>query len=190
VPRLRSSLIAFVAATVTILAAAAAGASAATKTTYDLSLGDSLAQSYQSIGGRRCSDRIPHGAGAGLPWRTAELFVADVILDRDPLCGYDLSTARLSGDLPLRPFSRGYPPVPIARASRAPDARQAVYMLSRRFAAFVVVGADGRLEVPLVAGVAAPKAGSGAYDLVLVVKRGGRRVDRASRVRIVEKKGS
>lgn len=136
---------------------------------------------------RTCSDRIPHGAAVMLAWRTAELFVADVILDRDPLCGYDMSTARLRGGLPLRPFSRGFPPVPIARASRDPDADEAVYMLSRRFAAFAVLGADGRREIPLSVGVAAPRVGSGAYDLVLVLEHGSWRVDRATRVRIVER---
>jgi hypothetical protein len=132
-----------------------------------------------------CSERIPGGASIETAWKTAELFVADVILNREPVCGYDLSTRHLRGTLP--PFSIDYPPVPIARASREPDARQAVYIPSRRQAGFVVLGAGGRQKIPMMVGLAAPHVGRGAYNLVLVVENGSWRVDRVSRVAIADR---
>jgi len=134
-----------------------------------------------------CSEQIPDGRSAATAWRTAELFVADVILARSPGCGDRLSTRALIGRGSPHPFSHAYPAVPIARASRDPDAREAVYILSRKSGPLIVLGEDGRPEIPFVVGVAAPKAGRGAYDLVLVVERGSWRVDRADRVEIVER---
>jgi hypothetical protein len=138
-------------------------------------------------GSTRCSERIPGGDTIEAAWRTTELFVTDVILNRQPACGYALGTRKLRHGLPLKPFARDYPAVPIARASRDPGARQAVYILSRREAAFVVLGAAGRREIPMLVGLAAPHAGRGAYNLALVVEDGSWRVDRVRRVPIVER---
>ena len=142
-----------------------------------------------------CGEQIPAGRTVEVAWRTTELFVADVLLSREPACGYDLSTRHLRASRsradwarghPVRPFARGYPPVSIARASRDPHARQAVYILSRREAGFVSIGADGRLEIPMMVGLSAPNTGRGAYDLALVVEDGSWRVDRVARVPIFD----
>ena len=137
--------------------------------------------------GSACSERIPGRQSAATAWRTAELFVADVILAREPGCGDRLSTRALRGRGSPHPFSRDYPAVPIEQASRDSAARQAVYMLSRETGPLIVFGEDGRAEIPFVVGVAAPEAGRGAYNLVLVVERGSWRVDRADRVEIAER---
>jgi len=142
-----------------------------------------------------CSAPIPGGESFQAAWRTTELFVADVILSREPGCGYDLATRHLrgrhsraewaEGGLPLKPFSTGYPPVPISTASRDPHAAQAVYMLSRRAGSLVVPGANGRPEIPMMVGIAAPTAGLGAYSIMLIVENGSWRVDSVQRVHLV-----
>ena len=142
--------------------------------------------------GVACSAPIPGGGSVQAAWRTTELFVADVILNGEPGCGYDLSTRRLrghhsraewaKGGLPLEPFSTGYPPVAISKASRDPKAAQAVYMLSRRAGGFVVFDANGRPEIPMMVGTSAPSAGLGAYNIVLIVEDGNWRVDTLQRV--------
>ena len=124
----------------------------------------------------------------------AELFVADVMLSRSPTCGYDLSTRRLRGNhgrdewgterSPVHAFSKRCPAVPMIRASRDPHAGQAVYILSRRVGGFVVLDAKGRAAIPMIVGVAAPEAGRGAYNLLLVVEDGSWRVDRVRRITV------
>jgi hypothetical protein len=74
--------------------------------------------------------------------------------------------------------------VPIAQASRDPQAQQAVYILSRRVENFVVIDARGRATIPMMVGLAAPQAGRGAYNLLLVVENGSWRVDEVRRVTI------
>jgi hypothetical protein len=74
----------------------------------------------------------------------------------------------------------------MASASRDPSAHEAVYILSRRVAAFVVTGVGGRAEIPMIVGLAAPDAGRGAYNLVLVIEGGSWRVDRVRRVTIAD----
>jgi len=145
---------------------------------------------WLGVGGRTraaCSERPPAGQHIGAAWRTAELYVADVILAREPRCGETLSTAALRRRPPLRAFSSGYPVVPIARASRDAAKREAVYMLSRRAGPLVVTGSGGRREIPFAVGLSAPDAGRGAYDLVLVVDHGNWRVDRAKRIEITNR---
>ena len=56
----------FALAALAALAVAGGRASAASKATYYLSLGDSLAQGYQPIGGTRSSTVIPTGYYQGL----------------------------------------------------------------------------------------------------------------------------
>ncbi|HEX9597946.1 MAG TPA: hypothetical protein VF963_01105 [Gaiellaceae bacterium] len=152
--------------------------------------------STYGAGSSACSDRIPVGESISTAWNTTALFVADVILNRSPACGYDLSTEHLragrsraewASGLPVQRFTTRYPPVPIARASRDPAAPQAVYILSRREAEFVVPGATRRPEIPMMVGLAAPDAGLGAYNLVLIVEDGSWRVDRVRRVHFVHR---
>jgi hypothetical protein len=148
------------------------------------------ARPWVTSGGRSstsCSERIPDGQSVAAAWRTAELFVADVILGRRPACSGELSTQAFRRQAPVRAFSSRYPIVPIARASRDPGARQAVYMLSRRTGGLMVTGKDGRPEIPFMVGLAAPDAGRGAFDLVLVVEHGNWRVDRVRRVELVDR---
>src|SRR5919201_4485622 len=146
-----------------------------------------LAATLPSRAAKGCSERIPHGKSISAAWRTTELFVADVILAREPGCAARLGSSQLRAGSSVRPFSTGYPPVSIQRASRDPNAREAVYMLSRRDIGFIVLGANGRPEIPMLVGLAAPRAGRGAYNLVLVVEDGSWRVDRVRRVVIVDR---
>jgi hypothetical protein len=154
---------------------------------------------WSTIGGSSgeaaaCADAIPAGRSLDAAWQTTALFVTDVLLNRSPACGYDLSTEHLrhghsrsewaQGGSFVHPFPTHLPPVPMVSASPDPKAPEAVYILSRRAAAFVVVGAGGRPEIPMIVGLAAPDAGRGAYNLVLVVERGSWRVDRVRRVAI------
>lgn len=143
-----------------------------------------------------CSDAIPTGRTIAVAWRTTELFTADMLLNRSPACGYDLSTEHLRGGRSREDWAHGrspvhglpthYPPVSITVASRDPSAHQAVYILSRRVAAFIVVGPGGRAEIPMMVGLAAPDAGRGAYHVSLIVEKGSWRVDRVERVVIVD----
>jgi hypothetical protein len=146
-----------------------------------------LAATLPTRAAKGCSERIPHGKSITAAWKTTELFVADVILAREPRCAASLGSNQLRTAGSILPFSTGYPPVSIQRASRDPKARQAVYMLSRRESGFVVLGADGRPEIPMLVGLAAPRAGRGAYNLVLVVEDGSWRVDRVRRVVILDR---
>jgi hypothetical protein len=142
----------------------------------------------------RCADVIPSGPSLAAAWSTTERFVADVILDASPGCGYDLSTQRLrhgksrndwaTTRSPVDRFASRYPPTPIARASRNPKARQAVYILSRREGGIVVFDKAGRKTIPMMVGVSAPDAGLGAYNLVLVIEDGNWRVDTVKRVHL------
>jgi hypothetical protein len=126
--------------------------------------------------------------------RTTKLFVTEVVLRRNPVCGFELSSAALRRRVnrvdwarertPVRPFPTRHPPVAYPLASENPRAPEAVYLISRRVLEFVVTGVDGRAEIPMSVGVAAPDAGMGAYNVVLVLDRGSWRVDRWSRVRI------
>lgn len=141
-----------------------------------------------------CPHRIPRGESIGAAQRTTALFVTEVVLRRNPVCGYELSSTKLrrsisrrqwaAGDTPVPAFVSRHPPVAFPQASRDPEAPEAVYVISRRVLEFVVAGPGGRPEIPMMVGVAAPDAGMGAYNLVLVVDRGSWRVDRWWRVRI------
>jgi hypothetical protein len=141
---------------------------------------------------RACGESIPSGRSVAAAWDTTELFVADVMLNGSPRCGYDLSTRHLRAGharaewgtdrSPVRPFSTHYPPVSIREASRDPKARQAVYILSRRVGGFVVRDPTGRATIPMIVGLAAPDVGRGAYNLLLVIEDGSWRVDEVHRV--------
>jgi hypothetical protein len=141
-----------------------------------------------------CTKPIPQGRSVQVAWDTTELFVSTVLLNDGPACGYDLSTRHLRhghsraewahGRAGVRRFATGYGAVPIAQASRDPQAQQAVYILSRRVENFVVIDARGRATIPMMVGLAAPQAGRGAYNLLLVVENGSWRVDEVRRVTI------
>ncbi len=143
-----------------------------------------------------CVETIPKGSTVAAAWDTTELFVTDVILNGSPACGYDLSTRHLRAShsrsewgterAPVHPFATHYPPVSILHASRDPKARQAVYILSRRSGGFVVLDPTGRATIPMMAGLSAPDAGRGAYNLVLVIEDGSWRVDEVHRVRVAD----
>ena len=145
-------------------------------------------------GGRHssCAERIPTGRSVASAWETTELFVADVILNRSPTCGHDLSTRRLRGrhsreewgtsQSPVHAFSTHYPAVPMIRASRDPRAPQAVYILSRTVDAFIVFDRNGRATIPMMVGLSAPDVGRAAYNVMLVVEDGSWRVDRVRRI--------
>jgi hypothetical protein len=143
-----------------------------------------------------CVETIPSGRSVDAAWDTTELFVTDVILNGSPACGYDLSTEHLRGGhsrsewgtdrAPVHAFATHYPPVPILHASRDPNARQAVYILSRRVGGFVVLDPAGRPTIPMMVGLAAPDAGRGAYNLVLIVEDGSWRVDEVHRVKVAD----
>jgi hypothetical protein len=145
-------------------------------------------------GGSSCDEHIPTGRSVRSAWKTTELFVADVVLNRSPTCGYDLSTRRLRGHhgrdewgterSPVHAFSKRYPVVPVIRASRDPRAHQAVYVLSRRVGGFVVFDSKGRASIPMIVGVSSPDAGRAAYNLLLVVEDGSWRVDRVRRITV------
>jgi hypothetical protein len=47
--------------------------------------------------GARCHRPIPRGSTIPAAWDTTALFVTEVVLRRNPACGYDLSTKRLRG---------------------------------------------------------------------------------------------
>jgi hypothetical protein len=143
-----------------------------------------------------CGKPIPAGRSLDAAWQTTDLFVADVLLNGRPGCGYDLSTEHLrrghsrddwaNGRSPVSRFTTRYPPVPMVRASRNRHAHEAVYILSRRVDGFVVVDGRGRATIPMIVGLAAPDAGRGAYNLVLIVEGGSWRVDEVRRVHIVD----
>ena len=145
-------------------------------------------------GGPRCGRAIPRGATIPAAWETTALFVTEVVLARDPACGYDLSTKRLRGGLsrsewaegdgPVRPFVSRYRPTPVARASSDPNAPEAVYAVSRRVRELMQIDARGQRTIPISVGLAAPDAGLAAYRLVLKLEDGSWRVDRASPVRL------
>jgi hypothetical protein len=142
----------------------------------------------------RCADTIPSGQSFAAAWSTTEHFVADVILNASPGCGYDLSTRHLrhgqpradwaTTRSPVKRFATRYPPTPILRARRDPKAPQAVYVLSRRVGAIIALDKAGRRTIPMMVGLSAPDAGLGAYNLVLVVEDGNWRVDAVKRVRL------
>jgi hypothetical protein len=142
--------------------------------------------------GPRCQRPIPRGATEPAAWDTTALFVTEVVLRHDPACGYDLSTRRLRGGLsrgewargagPVKPFVTRYRPTPVARASRDPNAPEAVYALSRQVRELMRVDANGRWTIPISVGLAAPDAGLSAYRLVLELEDGSWRVDRATPV--------
>jgi hypothetical protein len=146
------------------------------------------------VGRSSCAEHIPTGRTVRSAWQTTELFVADVMLNRSPTCGYDLSTRRLRGShrreewgtahSPVQAFSKRYPAVPMVRASRDPRAPQAVYILSRSVDAFVVFDRTGRATIPMMVGVSAPDAGRAAYNLTLVLEDGSWRVDRVQRITV------
>jgi hypothetical protein len=143
-----------------------------------------------------CVETIPKGSTVAAAWDTTELFVADVILNGSPTCGYDLSTKHLrdghpraewgTDASPVHPFSTRYRPVSILHASRDRRAHEAVYILSRRSGGFVVLDPTGRATIPMMVGLSAPDAGRGAYNLVLVVEDGSWRVDEVHRVRVAD----
>lgn len=142
----------------------------------------------------QCGRPIPRGSTSRVAWDTTTLFVTEVVLRRDPACGYDLSTRRLRGGLsrrewasgagPVKPFVTRYPPTPVAFASRDPNAPQAVYVVSRKVRELAEVDGRGRLTIPISVGLAAPDAGLSAYRLVLQLEGGSWRVDRAAPVRL------
>jgi hypothetical protein len=142
----------------------------------------------------RCSEPMPTGETFAAAWSTTELFVADVILNSRPTCGYDLSTRRLRDGKsrsdwgttrsPVKRFATRYPATPILHASRNPKAHQAVYVLSRRPGGEIGIDATGRPTLPMMVGLSAPDAGVGAYNLVLVVEDGRWRVDAVRRVHL------
>jgi hypothetical protein len=143
-----------------------------------------------------CGRPIPRGSSGPAAWDTASLFISEVVLLHDPVCGYALSTRRLRGGLssrewargtlPITPFVTRYPPTPVERASPNPDAPQAVYALSRRFRELLRRDAEGKWTIPLAVGLAAPDAGMGAYRLVLALEDGNWRVDRAAPVELTQ----
>jgi hypothetical protein len=157
-----------------------------------------LVLTFGMPGGERntCAERIPTGQSVASAWKTTELFVADVMLNRRPSCGHDLSTRRLRGHhhraewgtsrSPVHAFSTHYPAVPMSRASRDPRAPQAVYILSRTVDAFVVFDRAGRATIPMMVGVSAPDAGRAAYNVLLVLEDGSWRVDRVRRIVVHE----
>jgi hypothetical protein len=144
--------------------------------------------------GPHCGRPIPRGSTIPAAWDTTVLFVTEVVLRRDPACGYDLTTRRLRGGLtrrewasgrgPVQPFVTRYPPTPVARASRDPNAPQAVYVLSRKVRELAQVDGRGNWTIPISVGLAAPDAGMSAYRLVLALEDGSWRIDRASPVRL------
>jgi hypothetical protein len=158
--------------------------------------GGALVLTFGTPGGGHstCTERIPTGRSAASAWQTTELFVADVILNRSPTCGHDLSTRRLRGNhrrdewgttrSPVHAFSTHYPAVPMIRASRNPRAPQAVYILSRTVSAFIVFDRNGRATIPMMVGLSAPDAGRAAYNLLLVLEDGSWRVDRVRRITV------
>ena len=152
---------------------------------------------WQATGGGdrpdpQCGRPIPRGSTIPVAWDTTVLFVTEVVLRHDPACGYDLSTKRFRGDFsrsewakgagPVTPFVTRYPPTPVVRASRDPNAPQAVYVLSRKVREMAQLDKRGHWTIPISVGLAAPDAGLSAYRLVLELEDGSWRVDRASRV--------
>jgi len=139
--------------------------------------------------GPRCGQPIPSGPGIPAVWQTTTLFVTEVVLRGDPVCGYDLSTKRLrhgfsrrewaSGSGPVKPFVTRYRATPVARASSDPNSPEAVYVLSRRRRELVRIDNRGRWLISMSVGLSAPDAGMSAYRLVLELEDGNWRVDRA-----------
>jgi hypothetical protein len=140
-----------------------------------------------------CPHTLPFGLSDRAAERTAALFASQVVLRENPGCGYALSSARLRQLVPLARWQRGrttprafvsrYPAVAYADASSDPSAPQAVYVVSRT-SGLPTLGADGRAQISMSIGVAAPDAGLAAYRLLLVQDAGSWRVDRWRRVAI------
>jgi hypothetical protein len=144
--------------------------------------------------GPRCGQPIPHGSAIPAVWKTTTLFVTEVVMRGDPVCGYDLSTKRLRhgfsrrewarGSGPVKPFVTRFRATPITRASPNPDSPEAVFVLSRRRRELVQIDAQGRWLIAMSVGLSAPDAGMSAYRLVLELEDGNWRVDRAWPVRL------
>jgi hypothetical protein len=140
----------------------------------------------------RCPHAIPKGGSFDTAWATTVFFVTDVLMRKNPVCGYDLSSRGLRGKLtraqwanghgPVETFATRYPAVAVADASDDPDAPQAVYALSRTVRELIVSDASGRLKAPMMVGLSAPDLGMAAYDVELVLENGHWRVDKATAV--------
>lgn len=141
-----------------------------------------------------CTERLPAGQGADAIVSTTALWVADVVMRRQPSCGYTLASRRLrarlarrewaAGKSPVQVFATRYPVVAYAEARSDSARTQAVYAVSRRLHDLVRIGADGTYEAHMAAGLAAPDGGLAGYDLVLRLEDGSWRVDRCWRVRV------
>ncbi len=76
--------------------------------------------------------------------------MTEVLLRRNPVCGFELGSASLRRrievgpwereETPVRPFPTRFPPVAFRDASPDPEAPEAVYVISRRVLEFVVTG--------------------------------------------------
>ena len=141
-----------------------------------------------------CPHAVPQGRSFDAAWNTTALFITEVVLRRNPACGFGLSSKRLralatkrawaNGRPPIKPFVTRYAPVAIADASPDPSVPQAIYVISRREGGLIVLGRNGRLEIPMAVGLAAPDAGARAFHLQLVLEDGSWRVDGWRRVAI------
>ncbi len=137
----------------------------------------------------RCPHRIPRGGSYATAWDTTVFFVTDVLMRKNPVCGYDLSSRKLRGALTraqwaneessLKTFTTRYPAVSVRDASDDPKAPEAVYVLSRTVREVIVSDGQGRVIAPMKVGLFAPDAGMAAYDVELVLEDGHWRVDRA-----------
>lgn len=140
----------------------------------------------------RCPHAIPSGESFETVWATTVFFVTDVLMSKNPVCGFDLSSDGLRGKLtraqwangegPIEIFVTQYPAVPVAMASKDPAAPEAVYVLSRTVRELVVSDGRGRVKAPMKVGLFAPDAGMAAYNLELVLENGHWRVDKATAV--------
>ena len=161
-------------------------------TTSQLAIAAPQALSHATSGGPRCPHAIPKGGSFDTAWATTVFFVTDVLMRKNPVCGYDLSSRGLRGKLtraqwanghgPVEIFATRYPAVAVADASADPNAPQAVYVLSRRVRELIVSDASGRVKAPMMVGLSAPDAGMAAYDVELVLENGHWRVDKATAV--------
>ena len=145
-------------------------------------------------GALRCPHAIPRGDSLDTAWSTTVFFVTDVLMRKNPVCGYDLSSRELrgrlsraqwaNGDGPVEAFVTRFPAVSVRDASDDPAAPEAVYALSRTVREMVMSDPTGRVIVPMKVGLFAPDAGMAAYNVELVLENGQWRVDKAKAVNL------
>ena len=145
-------------------------------------------------GAPRCPHAIPQGDSLDTAWSTTVFFVTDVLMRKNPVCGYDLSSRQLrgalsraqwaNGDGPVETFVTRFPAVSVRDASDDPAAPEAVYALSRTVREMVTSDGSGRVIAPLKVGLFAPDAGMAAYNVELVLENGQWRVDKATAVNL------